>query len=102
MMFSVWVSQIKVYSYTKSCIVIITSPVAIYFSVVMRYHSVPGKCLFLGRRPCNFFGCSNGKCPLPSKRPGNMSQDRSNDKAEENTYEDGDVDDLNPFSDSDE
>ena len=55
------------------------------------YHSV------LGKHPCNYFGNSNGK------HPGNVSQDHSDDKANENTYEDdGDVDDLDPFSDSDE
>ena len=32
-----------------------------------------------------------------------MSQNRSDDEADENTYEDdGDIDDLDPFSDSDE
>ena len=33
----------------------------------------------------------------------NVSQNRSDDEADENTYEDdGDIDDLDPFSDSDE
>ena len=51
----------------------------------------------------NCFGCLNGKCPLLSKHPGNVSQDRSDDKANENTYEyNDDVDGLEPFSDSDE
>ena len=58
---------------------------------------LPGKC------PCNCFGCSNGKRPFLGKRPGNVSQDCSNDEADENTYEDdGDVDELDSFSDSDE
>ena len=48
-------------------------------------------------------GCSNGKRPLLGKCPGNVSQDRRDDKADKNTYkDDGDVDDLDPFSDSDE
>ena len=35
--------------------------------------------------------------------PGNVSQDHSDDEADENAYEgDGDIDDLDPFSDSDE
>ena len=60
------------------------------------YRRVPGKCLLPGKRPCNCFGCLNGK------RPGNVSQDCSDDKAEENTYEDnGDADNLDPSSDSD-
>ena len=43
------------------------------------------------------------KAPLPGKHPGNVSQDCSNDKPDENTYEDnGDVDNLDPFYDSDE
>ena len=43
------------------------------------------------------------KRPLPGKCPGNVSQDCRDDEADENTYEDnGDVDDLDPFSDSDE
>ena len=46
---------------------------------------------------------SRGKRPLPGKRPGNMNQDRSDNEADKNTYEDdGDVDDLDCFSDSDE
>ena len=37
-----------------------------------------------------------------TQRPGNVSQDRSDDEADENTYEDdGDTDDLDLFSDSD-
>ena len=53
--------------------------------------------------PCNCFGCSNGKRPLPGKHLGNVTQDCSNDEVDENTYEDdGDVDDLDPFFDSDE
>ena len=55
----------------------------------------------LGKHPYNY-----GKHPLPDKRPGNVSQDdtsTSNDEADEKTYEDhGDVDDIDPFSDSDE
>ena len=53
-------------------------------------HPLPGK------RPCNCFGCSN------RKHPGNLSQDRSDDEADKNTYkDDGDVDDLYLSSDSD-
>ena len=45
------------------------------------------------------FGCSNGKRPFPGQHPGNVSQDRSNDEVNENTYEDdSDIDDLDPFS----
>ena len=67
------------------------------------YCSVPGKHPLPGKRPCNYFGCSNGKCPLLGKHPGNVSQDRSDDEANEDTYEDdGDVDNLELFSDSDE
>ena len=63
----------------------------------LHYCSVPGKCPLLGKYPCNCFGCSNGK------HPGNVSQDCSDDNADKNTFEDnGNVDDLNPFSDSDE
>ena len=41
------------------------------------------------------FGNLNGKHPFPGKRPGNVSQHRSDDKADENTYkDDGDVDNL--------
>ena len=66
------------------------------------YCSVPGKCPLPGKHPCNCFGCLNGKRPLPGKCPGNVSQDHSNDKVDNNTYEDaGYVDDLDPFSDSD-
>ena len=66
------------------------------------YHSVLDKHPLPGKHPCNCFGCSNRKRPLPDKRPGNVSQDRSDDEADENTYEeDGDIYDLDPFSDSD-
>ena len=41
----------------------------------MSYRSVPGKRPLLDKRPCNCFGCSNKKRPLPGKRPGNVSQD---------------------------
>ena len=48
------------------------------------------------------FGSSNGKRPFPGKRLGNVSQDRSDDEADENTYEDdGDVENLDLFSNSD-
>ena len=48
------------------------------------------------------FGSSNGKRPFPGKHPDNVSQDRSDDEADENTYEDdGDVENLDPFSNSD-
>ena len=44
-----------------------------------------------------------GKCPLPGKCPGYVSQDCRDDEADKNSYEDdGDVDNLDPFSDSDE
>ena len=66
------------------------------------YRSGLGKRPLLGKHPCNSFGCSNGKRPLPGKRPGNVNQDCSDDEADENTYEDDDIDDLDPFSDSDE
>ena len=60
------------------------------------YRSVPGK------HPCNCLGCSNGKRPLLGKHPGNMSQGHNDDEAD-NTYEDdSDIDDLDPFSDSEE
>ena len=66
------------------------------------YRIVPSKHPLPGKRPYNCFGCSNGKRPLPGKRPDNVSQDHSDDKANENTYkDDGDVDDLNLFFDSD-
>ena len=39
------------------------------------YRSVLGKCPLLGKRPCNYFGCSNKKRPLPGKRTCNVSQD---------------------------
>ena len=71
--------------------------VYIYYRSVLGKHPLPGKC------PCNCFGCSNGKCPLPGKCPGNVSLDRSDDQANKNAYEDdGDIDDLDPFSHSDE
>ena len=64
---------------------------------MLHYCSVPGKRPLPGKCPCNCFGCSNGK------HPGNTNQDCSDDNADKNTYEDnGNVDDLNPFSDSDE
>ena len=40
-----------------------------------KYYSVPGKRPLLGKHPCNCLGCSNGKCLLPGKHPGNVSQD---------------------------
>ena len=39
--------------------------------VLYMYRSVPGK------HPCNCFGCSKGKRPLPDKRPGNVTQDNT-------------------------
>ena len=60
--------------------------------------SVPGKRPLPGKCPCNCFGCSNGKHPLPRKRPGNMSQDHNDDEVNDNTYEDdADIDDLDLF-----
>ena len=74
-----------------------------YYLRELKYRSAPGKRPLLDKRPCNCVGCSNGKCPLLGKRPGNMSQNRSDDEADENNYEDdGDADNLDPFSDSDE
>ena len=57
----------------------------------MYYRSVPRKRPLLGERQ------------LPGKRPGNMSQNHSDNEADKHTYKDnGDVDNLDPFSDSDE